>query len=468
MADGSLNAPLPGIQPSAISVEAPRTRTLPQARTLPGVAWLGAHRPDAFATGGLLLLTALVAWQRLWLWNGLAYLDVAAFYLPWYAFMGEHLRALDVPGWNPHQFGGAPFAGDPQSGWTYLPAMAFFTFLKPVLAYKLFLAFHLLLAGVSAFVLARLLGMRPVGALAAALAYEFGPLTSHLSCCLIHVQLAVWIPPALIGVELAARATTWTGRSAAWTLTAVAVSQMLAGWIGQGAYNGMLVVGSYLLYRFLASPPGPRPLKQRVLGCLAAGFGSFSLGLALAAAGVLPRLDAVRETNVAGGQYSGSGSHDYSGGWDAATLVGRLFSDGATYYSLLYYLGGATLALALLAVFFARRRYAVPYFLALLVVVSVLTLNPTPLHTLFYLLPGFRVLQEHVPSRILAVQWIAAAMLAGASVDAIQRGLVPRRALLGLAAPFAAWGAVDVLLTNAKGALSRATALSVLAALLLA
>ncbi|MGI8475147.1 MAG: hypothetical protein ACR2OO_02050, partial [Thermomicrobiales bacterium] len=131
---------------------------------------------DALAMGGLLLLTALVAWQRIWFWNGLAHLDVAAFYLPWYAFMGGHLRALDIPAWNPRQFGGAPFVGDPQSGWMYLPAMLFFTFLKPVPAYQLFLAFHLLLAGVSAFIFARMLGMRTVGALAAALAYEFGPL----------------------------------------------------------------------------------------------------------------------------------------------------------------------------------------------------------------------------------------------------------------------------------------------------
>ena len=35
------------------------------------------------------------------------------------------------------QFGGAPFAADPQSGWTYLPAMVLFTAL-PVSAAKFF------------------------------------------------------------------------------------------------------------------------------------------------------------------------------------------------------------------------------------------------------------------------------------------------------------------------------------------
>ena len=55
--------------------------------------------------------------------------DTITQYYPWYSYLGERLRSGDIPAWNPHQFSGAPFAGDPLSGWTYLPAMILFTIL---------------------------------------------------------------------------------------------------------------------------------------------------------------------------------------------------------------------------------------------------------------------------------------------------------------------------------------------------
>ena len=109
-----------------------------------------------------------------------------------------------------------PFAGDPQSGWMYFPAMFFFTILPPVAAYKWFLIFHLALAGTSTYVFARTLKMGVIGSLAAAAAYEFGPFVNHISCCLIHIQLAVWIPPALLGIELAHRSERRWTRIAWW------------------------------------------------------------------------------------------------------------------------------------------------------------------------------------------------------------------------------------------------------------
>src|SRR5215204_5665301 len=50
-------------------------------------------------------------------------MDAATQYYPWYYFLGETLSSGDIPGWNPYQFSGTPFAADPLSGWTYLPAM---------------------------------------------------------------------------------------------------------------------------------------------------------------------------------------------------------------------------------------------------------------------------------------------------------------------------------------------------------
>lgn len=381
--------------------------------------WVQSHRADLRGAGVIVALTAFIAWQRLWFWNGLGYLDVATFYMPWYHMLGEHIRQFDIPGWNPNQFSGTPFAADPQSGWWYFPAMLFFSILPAIPAYKALLIFHLLLAGISTLIYARMIGLRPVAALVAAVAYEFGPLVNHISCCLIHVQLAVWFPLAFIGVELAARKTTYKDQFGGCALTAFAVSQMLSGWVGQGSYYGCLVVGAYIVYRFLL-PGWRQPWRSRIQRGFVTGLTSFTLALALAAAGLWPRLDLIRETTVSGGNYSGPGSENYASGWILPELVDKLLSDGANYFTYLYYLGAATLTLAFLALPVTRGRFRAPFFFILTAVTTILTLEQiTPLHRLFYLLPRFETLHEHVPMRIVAVQWIGPAMLAGIAIEGL-------------------------------------------------
>ena len=91
-------------------------------------------------------------------------MDAATQYYPWYYFLGESLRSGSIPGWNPYQFSGTPFAADPLSGWTYLPAMVLFTLFPLVVAVKGLMFSHLLLAGLSTYALARTLGMDFPGA----------------------------------------------------------------------------------------------------------------------------------------------------------------------------------------------------------------------------------------------------------------------------------------------------------------
>ena len=416
---------------------------------LPKAAVLEGRLPDGLALTGLMTLTALVVWQRLWLWNGLAYLDVSAFYLPWYSFLGESLRHFQIAGWNPHQFIGTPFAGDPQSGWMYFPAMFFFTILPPVAAYKWFLIFHLALAGASTYAFARTLKMGVIGSLASASAFEFGPLVNHITCCLIHVQLAVWIPPALLGIELAHRSERRWTRIGWWCFSGLAVSQIVAGWIGQGAYNGLLVVGTYLVFRTLIAPGRSQRWAHRLRETAFAGGVVFTSGLGLAAAGLLPRLAAVQETNVAGGQYTGAGSQNYSSGWSLPVLFLRFMSDDRGYFSALFYLGGATVALSIAAVVIARTRYSVPYFAMLTIVISTLTLaKPTIIHRLFFLLPKYQELYDHVPNRVVPAEWIGPAIMAGAAIDILVKEPVGRQIRFAGIAVLGVWAAVVVYLAS--------------------
>src|SRR5216683_3641175 len=110
-----------------------------------------------------MVLTAL-AQPHLLTSETLVSLDTATQYYPWYAYLGQNLRAGHIPGWNPATFSGTPFAANPLSGWTYLPGMLLFGLLPLAQAAKAYLIFHPLLAACSTYAFARALGLERLGA----------------------------------------------------------------------------------------------------------------------------------------------------------------------------------------------------------------------------------------------------------------------------------------------------------------
>jgi len=389
---------------------------------------------------GLLGLLALTSVAAIYLLAGgtLVGQDSVTQFYPWYALLGERLRAGDIPGWNPAQFGGAPFAGDPQSGWTYLPAMLAFGLLPFWLAVPVYLVGHVALALGATYALARKLALGVVGSLIAAAAYAYaGPVLGRAPCCPATFQVAAWSPVTLLGLELAIVAASWRARSAGWSLAGLALSQILATWIGQGAYYALLALGAYAVYRTIfvpaAGPDGSLPSPaQRVARLALHGSGVLTIGFGLAAAGILPRLEYNAQSNLAGGRYQGAGS------W-AAAVGGVSWSqlDRAAQPSL-YYPGGAAIALGVVALLLVRRGLAVPYCAALALGAAILVLPArTPLHVLLYsLLPRFESLHRHWPERVTMVAYIAPALLAGTAVDSLSRWRRrPRRLLRALALP---------------------------------
>ncbi len=389
--------------------------------------WLTAH-PDALGVAVIVALTALVAWNRLTLDAWLARYDMLLQHLPFYAFLGENLRSLNIPGWNPHLFGGAPFAGDALSGWMYLPVMLFFPFLPATVAIKAVVVVQLLVAGLSTYVLARLLGLGVVAGLVAATVFEFGPLLYHSSyCCTVFAQLAPWIPLALLGVELALPAERWTDRLGPWFIAGVAISQMFAGWLGQGVMNGLLVVATYLGYRALLSSPRPgRTVATRLIVGAMTGIAILVIGVGLGAAGLLPRVAVNAATNLAGGNYDALGASD-AAPWSLARLLHLVLGDANRGIAI----GGAAVILAFLAPVVAGRRPGVPSFAVMTLVGWVLMLDVTPIHLLFYAIPAFREIHEHNRAGLLAPLMIGPALLSGAAVDAVA-SLRGRRDLLWL------------------------------------
>lgn len=387
---------------------------------------------------GVAVVTAIVVLAMAYLTAGgiLTGQDAATQFYPWYGFLGEGLRAGRIPEWNPSQFAGAPFAADPQSGWTYVPAMVLFTLLPRVAAIVAFLAFHLWLAGVACWALARLIGISRVGALVAAVAYMgSGVMLGRLPCCPASYELATWVPVSLAGVEVAVQSRSWRGRVVGWSITGVALSQVLAVWLGQGAYYVLLLTGAYLAYRTLLDPPdaGAPLARWHDRFALLALHGAVVLviGFGLAAAGILPRLEYNTVSNVAGGVYQGSGAAEAQvGGASSEAVISRIFQPS------LYYPGAVCLALAVAAVVLVGRRHAARFWLGLAIITVVLAIPATtPVHWLFYLLPRFEALHGHWPERVVLITYIAPAMLAGGMVSSLGERHPPARAVVAATLP---------------------------------
>lgn len=438
--------------------------------------------PDAAALAGLGAATIVSAFL-LFYGGTLIGQDSATQFYPWYEYLGDRLRDGDIPGWNPYQFGGAPFAADPQSGWMYFPAMAIFSLLPLGQAVPTFIMFHLALAGVATYALGRVLRLAASGALIAAVSFQLsGPLIGRAVCCPASFEVSTWAPVALLGAELAIRAHDKLVRLTGWIIAGLAVSQALAAWLGQGAYYLLLMLGAFVAFRTLIAPAvTARALKLRVWDLLRHGGAILLIGFGLAAAGVLPRLAYIQRSNLAGGEYSGHNSWAAAiGGITPGMLIDRILDP------TLYYPGAITVLLTISSVYLARRWQASGFFMVFGLSALLLAAPwDTPLHQLLYVtLPRFEVLHEHRPERISMVGFLAIAMLAGASGSALSRERVPRpgtRAVLGGAAGLAllllalradsametlGWGAAGLGLAGALLFLSIPTMRSVVPALL--
>ncbi|HCP61574.1 MAG TPA: hypothetical protein DIU14_03765, partial [Actinobacteria bacterium] len=102
-------------------------------------------------TGPLLIVGAvLVVMHGFWLGDRMTYqqVDLLAFWLPRWCALGHALQAGHIPTWLPNQFGGVPFASDPQSGWLYLPVMVLFSVMSCTRALGLVITLNPIIAGV--------------------------------------------------------------------------------------------------------------------------------------------------------------------------------------------------------------------------------------------------------------------------------------------------------------------------------
>ncbi|MDQ3226107.1 MAG: hypothetical protein M3Q50_05695, partial [Chloroflexota bacterium] len=353
--------------------------------------------------------------------------DWPSFFFPNYALLGERLRDFDIPGWNPAQFSGTPFVGEPSSGWGYLLAMLLYVLFAPETATVVFIGAHIALAAVATYVLARLLGLSVAGGIVAGGAYSLAWVAVASSYMVLWFGVTIWMMVSLVATELAARASSWPRRLWAWLLGGIGISQVIAAWLGQGSYYALLVIVAWIAFRTLVIPIRATSARARVQHALLTGAGVLGSGVCVVRRRLASPLRCYRPLKSGGGVYLGSSAWaDRQIGFTPTELVREVL--GGYPGSQWWYAGAAATALALMAPIVARRWPPLIFFTLVALGSLVLALaQMTPLHTaLNVALPFFERLHKHSRERILLLYSPAVALLAGACVTYLpKRGTSP-------------------------------------------
>jgi len=215
-------------------------------------------------------------------------------YLPQRFFLGQALRAGQLPLWNPFVYGGYPSAGDPQMAIWYPPNWMF-AILPVGAAYLVVLFGHYSLAGWGMYRLMRAWRCCWRAALFSAVAFMFcGFLVAHR----VHLTMicsAAYLPAVLWALERFLAKPGSRRLAAAASLTGL---QMLAGHVQMAALTAA-VAATYALYVAAGGSPRIRSFRAAVLGAA----GVYALAVALYAVQLLPTLKLLGESVRLGNSY---------------------------------------------------------------------------------------------------------------------------------------------------------------------
>lgn len=238
-----------------------------------GPRWLRARR----WSGPLLIVSAVLVAMRSFLQGSMVsvqHIDLLSMWLPTFRFLGTALHSGAIPDWNPHVLAGIAFAADPQSGWTYVPAMALFATLPAGLALNAFLVLQPMLAGLGAYAFLRSEGVAASSATIGGLAIAVPLASSRLGLSVPLVGAIAWTALLLAATSKATRASR-TRTALLWNVAAAICWGQVA---NAHLSNGLVIATIFLLAYLLVFAE-----RRRVLTLLA-------LLPAVNAAVLLPRI----------------------------------------------------------------------------------------------------------------------------------------------------------------------------------
>ncbi|TAL11965.1 MAG: hypothetical protein EPO02_02975 [Nitrospirae bacterium] len=381
------------------------------------------HESTGFMVALLCGIT-LIFYQNLW-WPGLVLIkrDAYAFWLPLKQHMIERLASGELPQWFPYEGLGRPFIGTAATGVFHPFTLLYFIF-PAADAYRASTLLSCLLAALGAFALGRTLGISRAGAVVAGVAFTLSgyvvSCTEHLiylySICVLPL-FCVALEKALVGIR-------------AWAVApAVVWATVLLHGDGQTAYYYGFIA---LLWTAMRTPGALREAGVRLL--LVGGLAALLAGAQLAPATVVFLSSHRMQPELFHGEALYWSTHPLRlftvlaapVGENASPVeVGRLFfgtpqrgSVGGMLADSLY-LGVPVLGLALLGVWYKRDLRVLGLLGGLALVLALGQFGG--LYEVFYrvvpLWSAFRY-----PEKFMGVASFAAAMLAGAGIDALRAG----------------------------------------------
>ncbi len=347
--------------------------------------------------------------------------DLVSFLFPSYRFAASTLRAGEIPLWNPHLYGGAPFLADIQTGLFY-PWNLLLFFLVPDFPFKAMewmSVLHVLLAGLTMYFCLRYLEpgrpLRNTAALMGAIIFMFSDLFIVHFGNLNLIGVAAWLPLTFLLFWRALRTRCLWYAAGAGVVFGISTLE--------GHLQITLYIGCALVVAAIAEAAGARRSWR--------GWGKSLLALAIAA-GVavglsalvlLPTLEYARLSPRAGLSYWEAARYSLIPGLLGEMVVPALFNsrEPAIYWGVwdrvaVGYVGVFSLLVAGLGVLLVRGK-RIRLFVTLAAIAFLLALGgESVIHGWVYQwLPGFG--QLRAPARFVLLLDFALAALAALGLD---------------------------------------------------
>ncbi len=401
--------------------------------------------PDLLAVVVLLGCGAVVYWPTI---NGAsiyAESDSLTFFYPAFATLHQSVRDGVLPLWTPYIFGGFPLFAEGQIGALYPPNLLAAVLGSPLGGFLALRVFHVALALLGAYALARCLGASPLGGCVAGLAFGLGGFIVGQQHHASLLAAAAWLPWLLLCVELALRRRGWPSQVYLALAGLSLAFQALASHPQPLMLSGGLVV-LYVIARqgthLWASWPRSGSAAERRRAAAWSGLAGLwvlvvvpLLGAAVAAAQLVPLYELSQESWRAHG-WSYRDAVEYS--FPLINLVTLLFPfffrspDGGQWslwqaWEVVLYVGVAPLCLGLIAVLYVRR-WTVAFFGLVGLGSGLLALGgyaPFGLYEQVWTLPLVQL--QRAPARFTLLTSLALAMLAAQGADWLAGGYSNRR-----------------------------------------
>ena len=393
---------------------------------------------EGLSIGVLLTTVAAVFWPMLTGIGLYAESDTFTFFYPVYSVLHAAVRAGELPLWTPHVFGGFPLFAEGQIGALYPPSVLAALLLNTVDGFLLLRVFHVMVAALGAYALARALGVGRCGAVVGGLTFGLG---SFVIAQQHHANLlaaAVWLPLLLALVELALSRQGWIGHGLLGLAALVLGIEALATHVQPLMLTGALLVAYVLVrqtwmaiceVRTAGLRGGVRPALLLVMDAAATVIFVAAVGALIAAAQILPLYELSQESWRASG-WAYSDAIEYSlPPINLVTLIFPFFfrsPDGGQWslwqiWESVLYVGVAPLVLAVVASL-GVRRWAVTFFTLAAIASILVSLGgyaPFGLYERLWLIPGMNV--QRAPARFTLIAVLSLAVLAGFGADWLTR-----------------------------------------------